>query len=94
MGICTIWHWQTTGQLVQELNVCTVHVLNRNTEKLIVALINSSLNTYLVFTYDIHRDRTTILKSINIVHNLGYQLLGKIAHVSFLCYCQMLGDIE
>ena len=25
-GVCTTKHWQTTGRLVQELNVCTVHV--------------------------------------------------------------------
>ena len=25
MGICTTRHWQTSGQLVQELNVCTVY---------------------------------------------------------------------
>ena len=24
MGICTARHWQTSGRLVQELNVCTV----------------------------------------------------------------------
>ena len=24
MGVCTTRHWQTTGRLVQELNVCTV----------------------------------------------------------------------
>ena len=23
--ICTTGHWQTSGRLVQELNVCTVH---------------------------------------------------------------------
>ena len=27
MGVCTTRHWQTSGRLVQELNVCTVHVL-------------------------------------------------------------------
>ena len=26
MGICTTRHWQTSGRLVQELNVCTVHL--------------------------------------------------------------------
>ena len=26
MGVCTTRHWQTSGRLVQELNVCTVHV--------------------------------------------------------------------
>ena len=25
MGVCTIMHWQTSSQLVQELNVCIVH---------------------------------------------------------------------
>ena len=25
MGVCTTRHWQTSGRLVQELNVCTVH---------------------------------------------------------------------
>ena len=24
IGVCTGGHWQTSGQLVQELNVCTV----------------------------------------------------------------------
>ena len=24
MGVCTTGHWQTSGRLVQELNVCTV----------------------------------------------------------------------
>ena len=24
MGVCTPWHWQTPGRLVQELNDCTV----------------------------------------------------------------------
>ena len=24
--VCATWHWQTSGQLVQELNVCTVGV--------------------------------------------------------------------
>ena len=24
MGVCTTRHWQTSGRLVQELNVCTV----------------------------------------------------------------------
>ena len=24
MGVCTTRHWQTTGRLVQDLNVCTV----------------------------------------------------------------------
>ena len=27
VSVCTTTHWQTSGQLVQELNVCTVHVL-------------------------------------------------------------------
>ena len=26
MGVCTTTHWQTSGRLVQELNVCTVYV--------------------------------------------------------------------
>ena len=26
MGFCTTRHWQTSGRLVQELNMCTVHV--------------------------------------------------------------------
>ena len=25
MGVCTTRYWQTSGRLVQELNVCTVH---------------------------------------------------------------------
>ena len=25
MGVCTIRNWQTSGRLVQELNVCIVH---------------------------------------------------------------------
>ena len=24
MGVCTTGHWETTGRLVQELNICTV----------------------------------------------------------------------
>ena len=27
MGVCTTRHWQTSGELVQELNVCTVCVM-------------------------------------------------------------------
>ena len=26
MGVCTTRHWQTSGRLVQELNVCTVYI--------------------------------------------------------------------
>ena len=26
MGVCTTRHWQASGRLVQELNVCTAHV--------------------------------------------------------------------
>ena len=26
MGVCTTRHWQTSSRLVQELNVCTVHI--------------------------------------------------------------------
>ena len=28
MGVCIIKHWQTSGRLVQELNVCTMHAIN------------------------------------------------------------------
>ena len=28
MDVCTTRHWQTSGRLVQELNVCTVYALN------------------------------------------------------------------
>ena len=26
IGVCTTRHWQTSGQLVQEINVCTVSI--------------------------------------------------------------------
>ena len=29
MGVCTTSYWQTSGQLVQEINVCTVHVYEK-----------------------------------------------------------------
>ena len=54
-----------------------LHVLNRRTKKSIAALISLSLYTYSVFTFDIPRKLTKILKSIVIVCTLGYQFLGE-----------------
>ena len=34
MGVYTSWHWQTSGRLVQELNVCTVLLARHTPEAL------------------------------------------------------------
>ena len=53
------------------------HVLNRRTRASIAALISLSLCTYSVFSFDIHRKFTKILKSMVVVCTLGYQFLGE-----------------
>ena len=52
MGVCTTEHWQTSGRLVQELNVCTVYVPHIHESvlqvelKLIVGGTEASRNKY------------------------------------------------
>ena len=33
IGVCTSWHWQTSGRLVPKLNVCTLLVVGIRTAK-------------------------------------------------------------
>ena len=48
MGVCTTRHWQTPGQLVQELNVCTVSYGKKFTLVLILVL-NTGIKDYYNF---------------------------------------------
>ena len=50
MGVCTNRNWQTSGQLVQELNLCTVYILNAGIDSNISMLV-ASLSYLLIKTH-------------------------------------------
>ena len=55
-GVCTIMHWQTSGRLVQELNICTVGILS--------GVFEASLTVY--FMSFLHLSGLSIMKQTSI----------------------------